>query len=440
MQIAVFGLGYVGTVAAACLARDGHEVIGVDPNRTKVDLINDGRSPIIEANVEELVSQAVSEGRLRSMEDADEAVRLAELSLVCVGTPSRSNGSLDTSFVERVCSEIGAGLRAGTGGSRHTVAIRSTLLPGTMRTVVVPALEEASGLRAGKGFGLCNNPEFLREGTAVYDYDHPPKTVIGEIDGESGERLMSLYSHLDAPLIRVSVDEAEMVKYVDNVWHALKICFANEIGNVAKDAGLDGGRIMEIFCEDTKLNISDAYLKPGFAFGGSCLPKDVRAFTHHARQRDLHTPLLESILPSNHGQVENALRMIMSGGAKRIGFLGFSFKAGTDDLRESPVVELIERLLGKGYELGLYDRNVRIASLVGANKDYILNHIPHIAKLMTDDLDGLIAASDLIVIGNNDPEFGAALARSNGDGRIIDLSGVGRPLAGQHGGYEGICW
>lgn len=440
MQIAVFGLGYVGTVAAACLARDGHDVIGVDPNRTKVGLINSGNSPIIEADVGELVSRAVAERRLRAMDDAAEAVRACELSLVCVGTPSRTNGSLDTSFVERVCSEIGAGLRGAERKRRHTVVIRSTLLPGTARNVVIPALEEASGLRAGEGFSLCNNPEFLREGTAVYDYDNPPKTVIGETDGEGGDKLMSLYSHLEAPLIRVSVDEAEMVKYVDNVWHALKICFANEVGKVAKDAGLDGGTIMDIFCQDTKLNISGAYLKPGFAFGGSCLPKDVRAFTHHARLHDLHIPLLDSILPSNRAQVDNALGMIMSGDARRIGLLGFSFKAGTDDLRESPVVELIERLIGKGYDLSLYDRNVRIASLVGANREYILNHIPHIARLMTDDLDELIKSSELIVIGNNDPEFEPALARAGGACSIIDLAGIGRPLAETHPGYEGICW
>ena len=440
MRIAVFGLGYVGTVASACLARDGHQVLGVDPNPTKVELINSGKSPIIERDIEGLISGAVANGKLRASSDAADAVHQSDLSLVCVGTPSRSNGSLDTSFVEKVCGEIGAALRTMEPGRRHTVVIRSTLLPGSMRNIVLPTLQKASGLKAGSDFGLCNNPEFLREGTAVYDYDNPPKTVIGEIDSESGDMLMTLYAHLDAPVIRASVDEAEMVKYVDNVWHALKICFANEIGNIARRADLDGTRIMEIFCQDTKLNISAAYLKPGFAFGGSCLPKDVRALTHHARSSDTAIPLLDSILASNRNQVDVAFELVAARKPKKIGVLGFSFKAGTDDLRESPTVELIERLIGKGYDLRLYDRNVHIASLFGANRDYILNHIPHIAKLMTDDLDDLVSFADTVVIGNNDPAFLEILKGSDSAKHIVDLAGAGTELASTHPNYQGICW
>ncbi len=438
MKISVFGLGYVGTVAAACLARDGHYVVGVDPNGTKVDLINSGRSPIIEADIDRLIADGVKSGRLSATKSADYGIGRTELSLVCVGTPSQANGSLDTRYVSRVCTEIGAELPRLK--RRHTVVIRSTLLPGSMRDIVVPALETSSGLSAGTDFGLCNNPEFLREGTAVYDYDHPPKTVIGEIDKASGDQLMSLYEHLVAPVIRTTVDAAEMVKYVDNVWHALKICFANEIGNIAKDAGLNGTQIMEMFCKDEKLNISKAYLKPGFAFGGSCLPKDVRALTYRARSADISVPLLETIIESNEAQIAKALRMILAKKVRRIGVLGFSFKAGTDDLRESPVVDLIESLIGKGFDLKLYDKNVRIASLVGANKDYILNHVPHIARLMTDTIDDLLAHGELVIVGNNDPAFLAALQASDPARPIIDIAGVCHPLSATHANYEGICW
>jgi GDP-mannose 6-dehydrogenase len=296
MRIAVFGLGYVGTVAAACLARDGHTVTGVDPNTTKVDLINGGKSPIIESDIGELIDSAVSSGRLSATADAGRAVSQCELSLVCVGTPSRANGSLDTKYVQAVCREIGAAIYKKGKGSRHTVAIRSTLLPGTMRGIVIPSLESSSHMKAGGDFGLCHNPEFLREGSAVYDYDNPPKTVIGQIDSASGDALIEIYKSIEAPAFRTSLGEAEMVKYVDNVWHALKICFANEIGNISKEAGLNSCRIMEIFCQDVKLNISSAYLRPGFAFGGSCLPKDVRALTYHARSRDVTVPVLDAIM------------------------------------------------------------------------------------------------------------------------------------------------
>ncbi len=437
MRISIFGLGYVGAVSAACLARDGHEVIGVDRAATKVALINAGRSPIIEAGLDALIADAVTSGRLSATTEPEAAVRDTQLSIVCVGTPSASNGSLDLRFVDAVCAEIGAALQGKAG--YHTVVMRSTILPGTMRGLVIPKLEAASGKRAGADFGLCNNPEFLREGTAIHDYDHPPKTVIGAVDERSAEPLRELYGSLPAPLIVTGIEVAELVKYVDNVWHALKVGFANEIGAICKPLGIDSHAVMEIFCRDTKLNISPYYLKPGFAFGGSCLPKDVRALNYEASQLDLKLPIIGSIIDSNRLQIERALELIMAQGRRRIGILGFSFKAGTDDLRESPVVELIERLIGKGYELRLYDRNVNLARLVGANREYILEHIPHIERLMVDSLDELLAHAELVVVGNPDPEFRQVLARRNGGQRVIDLVRI-EPGARSSDRYEGLSW
>lgn len=437
MRISVFGLGYVGTVAAGCLARDGHEVVGVDPNQTKVDLVNRGQSPIIEAEIAEILADASAAGRIRATTDVGDAVGSSDMSLICVGTPSRSNGSLDLSYVERVCEEIGTAISA--KGAFHVVAVRSTILPGTMRTVVVPTLEQHSGLVAGTDFGVCNNPEFLREGTAVHDYDHPPKTVIGETDERSGNLLADLYSHLDAPLFRTPIETAEMVKYTDNVFHALKVGFANEIGSVCKELGIDSHVVMDIFCQDRKLNLSPYYLRPGFAFGGSCLPKDVRALSYKARSLDIDAPILNSIMPSNDRQVERGLSMITAHGKKRIGILGFAFKAGTDDLRESPLVQVIETLLGKGYELKLYDRNVSIAALTGANRDYILNHIPHISKLMVDSIDEVLEDAEVLVIGNRSEEFARVVADPPGDAVVVDLVRVSDDTS-RSGEYEGIGW
>ena len=378
MKISIFGMGYVGTVSAGCLAQDGHEVIGVDPVQTKVDLINAGQSPIIEVEIGEMVAAHVKSGRLRATADVAAAIRDTELSFVCVGTPSQANGNLDLKYIRRVCEMIGAAIKA--KAARHTVVIRSTILPGTMRGIVIPVLEEYSGKKAGADFGICNNPEFLREGSAVRDFNAPPKTVIGEFDKASGDILASLYAKLDAPLIRTEIETAEMVKYVDNCWHALKIGFANEIGNLCKSLSIDAHAVMNIFCQDKKLNISPAYLMPGFAFGGSCLPKDLRALNYTAKSHDIQLPILTSVLPSNELQIARGLQMIMQGSGRRVGILGFSFKAGTDDLRESPMIEVIERLLGKGYDLKIFDRNVNLASLVGANRDFILNRIPHICE------------------------------------------------------------
>jgi GDP-mannose 6-dehydrogenase len=437
LKISIFGLGYVGTVSAACLAAEGHQVVGVDPVRTKTELIDQGRSPIIEAEIADIIAATVRAGTLGTTVDAALAIGETDLSFICVGTPSQPNGNLDVRFVRRICEQIGAALKHKS--TRHTVVIRSTILPGTMRKVVIPTLEEFSGKTAGMDFGVCSNPEFLREGTAVKDFRHPPKTVIGELDRVSGDAVAEIYRHLDAPMIRTDLETAEMVKYVDNSWHALKIGFANEIGNVCKSLGIDSHRVMDIFCQDQKLNISPVYLKPGFAFGGSCLPKDLRALSYQAKVHDLQLPILGSILPSNEMQIAHGLQMILDKGHSRVGILGFSFKAGTDDLRESPLVEIIERLLGKGYDLRIYDKNVNVSSLVGANRDFILNRIPHISKLMVGDIAAVLDHAQTLVIGNKDPEFASILERVRKDQTVIDFVRIAEAIRGQ-ANYEGICW
>ena len=437
MNISIFGLGYVGAVTAGCLAREGHTIIGVDANPTKVELINQGQTPIIEKEIGDIIEDAVAQGRLRAVADAAEAVQGSSMSLICVGTPSQMNGRLDLRYVRRVCEEVGAALKSKP--NFHVAVVRSTMLPGTMRQVVIPTLEAHSDKRAGEGFGVCNNPEFLREGTAVYDFFHPPKTVIGETDARAGDLLCEIYAELEAPLIRTDIETAEMVKYTDNVWHALKICFANEIGNICKGVGIDSHKVMDIFCQDRKLNISPTYLKPGFAFGGSCLPKDVRALNYKAARLDLDLPVLKSILPSNTVQVERGLQMIMEQGHKKVGILGMSFKAGTDDLRESPVVEVIERLLGKGYDVRIYDRNVNLAGLVGANRDYILNTIPHISGLMVQSMQEILGHAKVLVIGNGDQEFKSILDLKQPDQVVVDLVRIGEKPE-QERGYHGICW
>ena len=437
MKISIFGMGYVGTVSAGCLAMEGHEVIGVDPVRTKVDLINAGQCPIIEEDIGEIIAAMVKSGRLRATQDQDEAIRQTELSFVCVGTPSQSNGNLDLTYIRRVCELIGRALK--NKSTRHTVVIRSTILPGTMLGIVIPTLEECSGKKAGADFGVCNNPEFLREGSAVKDFNAPPKTVIGQVDRESGDMLASLYSKLDAPFIRTDLETAEMVKYVDNSWHALKIGFANEIGNLCKAFSIDSHEVMKIFCQDKKLNISAAYLTPGFAFCGSCLPKDLRALGYKAKTHDLNLPIMNAILPSNELQVAKGLKLITEKGARKVGILGFSFKAGTDDLRESPMIEVIEHLIGKGYDLRIFDRNVNLASLVGANRDFILNRIPHISRLMVNGIDAVLNHAQTIVIGNKDPEFAGILERLAPGQHLVDFVRITNRRS-ENGKYDGICW
>jgi len=436
LKVSIFGLGYVGAVSSGCLANDGHDVLGVDPVQTKVDLINRGQSPIIEAEIGEIIQATTRSGKLRAITDSNEGIRDTELSFVCVGTPSQANGNLDLRHVRRVCEQIGLALKV--KAARHTIVIRSTILPGTMRNIVIPTLEEFSGKKAGIDFGVCHNPEFLREGSSVKDFNAPPTTVIGELDSASGDMLVTLFGKLDAPLIRTSLETAEMIKYVNNCWHAVKIGFANEVGSVCKSLNIDSHEVMKIFCQDKKLNISTAYLMPGFAFGGSCLPKDLRALSYQAKLHDLELPILGSVLPSNEIQVTRGIRLITEKGNKRIGILGFSFKEGTDDLRESPVIELIERLIGKGYDLRLYDKNVSLSRLVGANRDFILNHIPHISRLMVDDIDTVLGHAQTIVIGNKDPDFRSVPQRLRDDQVLVDLARISENRS--NGKYEGISW
>jgi len=442
VKIAIFGLGYVGVVSAACLARDGHQVFGVDPNAVKTDLIRQGQTPIIEHGLADLVKSVVECGRLQAGDDVAAAVTQASLLLICVGTPGHDNGSLDLSHVRRVCEQIGSVLRTTT--EYKVVVTRSTMLPGSMESVVIPTLEEASGKAAGADFGVCINPEFLREGSAIHDYDHPPKTVVGATDDRAAAPLAELYSHLKAPMLVTDLRTAEMVKYADNSWHALKVAFANEMGRLCKAMNVDSRKLMQLFCEDRKLNISDTYLRPGFAFGGSCLPKDVRAVTYQGRLLDVDTPILSAILPSNRVHIDHALSLVLASKMKRIGLMGLSFKEGTDDLRESPIVTLAERLIGKGYSLSIYDRNVKLASLVGANRDYILNHIPHIGRLLVSNPEALFEQSDVIVMATAERDFGD-IVRRQGQGKIvIDLVGSWGLASNSNtqdpGRYEGIAW
>ena len=442
MKIAVFGLGYVGVVSAACLVRDGHEVLGVDPNAVKVGFLRQGKSPIVEPGLDELIAAATAAGRLTAGSDTVAAVAQCDVLMVCVGTPGQPNGSLDLSYVRRVVQQIGAQLAEAT--AYKVVVIRSTLLPGSMQSVVIPILEEASRRKAGREFGVCINPEFLREGSAIYDYDHPPKTVIGASDERAAATVRELYTALSAPLLLTDLRTAEMVKYIDNSWHALKVTFANEVGRLCKAMGVDARLAMRLFCMDTKLNISGAYLRPGFAFGGSCLPKDVRALTYQGRLLDVDTPVLSSILASNQLHIAHALAMVRATGRRRVGLLGLSFKEGTDDLRESPIVTLAEQLIGKGYELSVYDRNVRLASLVGANREYILNHIPHIGRLMVDRPEQLLEQSDVVVVACADREFVPLLEKLPAGKSVIDLVGAWSATESAHRpdmeAYDGIAW
>ena len=438
MKVSVFGLGYVGSVSAASFAADGHTVIGVDVNADKVASLNEGRSPIVEKGLDELIQASAANGSLRATTSTDEAVQATDVSLLCVGTPSRKNGSLDLSYLERVCEQIGAALK--NKSDYHVVVVRSTVLPGTTHERVIPTLEKASGKKYGTGFGVTVNPEFLREGTAIQDFRHPPLTLVGHNYKSDAAPTEALYAKVEAPLVNTSIRTAEMMKYASNTWHALKVCFANEIGNLCKRLQIDSHEVMDIFCRDEKLNLSSYYLKPGFAFGGSCLPKDVRALQYRAKEVDLEMPVIESILGSNQLQIQHAVDQVMDSGKKRIGLLGFSFKAGTDDLRESPIVRLAEVLLGKGYELRIYDRNVSIARLVGANKEYINKQIPHLSALLCDTIDEVLDQSDVIVVGNAAPEFSEALKRTRPDHLIVDLVRVKTDRADIPGQYQGICW
>jgi GDP-mannose 6-dehydrogenase len=433
MRISVFGLGYVGAVSAACLAADGHTVVGVDTNPLKVDLLNQGRSPVVEAGLAELVAAGVDSGRLRATTDCVEAVAGTDVAFVCVGTPSRANGSLELAHLRQVVEDIGQVLR------RHqapfVVVVRSTVLPGTTRQVVLPTLERL----AGRAVPACVHPEFLREGSAIRDYREPSKVVVGALDDGVRDLVTAIAARPGAPLVHTDLELAEMAKYTDNAWHALKVAFANEIGSLARAQGLDGQQVMKVLCADRKLNLSPAYLRPGFAFGGSCLPKDVRALRHQGRTLDLDLPVLNAILPSNQQQLERAFQLVVAADARQVGVLGLAFKAGTDDLRESPMVELVERLIGKGYDVRVYDRNVQLAKLVGANKSYILEQIPHIAELLLASIDEVVDHARTLVIGNDDAAFRAVAADPPPGRRVVDLVGV-VPRRSGGDGYDGICW
>jgi GDP-mannose 6-dehydrogenase len=438
MRISIFGMGYVGCVSGACFAEMGHTVLGVEPNPVKVDLINSGKSPIIEKDLDTLLLKVVQNGSFRATADWQQAIKDSDLAIICVGTPSRPNGGIDLRFVERVCEQIGAALAERS--TRFTVVIRSTVMPGTLHGLVLPALEKASGKKAGKDFGLCMHPEFLREGTSIYDFYHPPKTVIGEIDKASGDALAGLYEGVEGPMIRTTLNVAEMVKYADNCFHGLKVAFANEIGNVCKEAGIDSHKVMEIFCQDTKLNLSPYYLKPGFAFGGSCLPKDLKAMIYEARHLEVEVPVLSAVLESNQRQIQKLINKLSAYKGRSLGFLGLSFKGGTDDLRSSPIVEVIESMLGKGYGITIHDRHVSLAKLMGANKEYIEKEIPHLSRLMCATAQELVEKCDVVVVNHRDETFKQALQHAKPGQVIIDLVRIADANQWDGCEYYGICW
>ena len=439
MKISIFGLGYVGAVSMACLARDGHEVVGVDLDPLKLELIRSGRSPIVEEGIQELTAEVVKSGRVRVTDDVAEAVRSTDLSFICVGTPSSANGSQDLSAVRRVSEQIGAALKGKTG--YHTVVMRSTIQPGSMTTVVQAGLEAESGKKANVDFGLGFQPEFLREGTSIKDYDSPPFTVIGTEDERAADVLREVFGHLKCEFIVTSIGVAEMLKYACNAFHAVKITFANEIGRLARSVGVDGRSVMDLVCKDTRLNISPVYMKPGFAFGGSCLPKDLRALTYVGKQNDVTTPMLGNVMGSNRAHVDHALDLVMQSGKRRIGMIGLSFKAGTDDLRESPLVTVAERLIGKGYDLRIYDPEVNLSRLLGANKRYIEHSIPHIGSLMVSECRAAVDHADVLIVGLGSGALKREIARLvRPEQVIVDLVGLDSDDRRRTPSVLGVCW
>jgi GDP-mannose 6-dehydrogenase len=419
MNVSVFGLGYVGCVTSACLARAGHRVIGVDVNRDKVEIVNAGASPIVEPGLGELLAEMVAAGRLRATASTDDAVASTDLALICVGTPGRGNGQLDTSAVERVGEEIGRALRT---RPRYTVVLRSTVLPGTVEQCLVPALGRGAGRAVDGWLDIAVNPEFMREGSSLRDFAHPPLTLVGAEDERVADQLRELYASVDAPFVRTSLRSAEMAKYVSNAFHALKICFANEIGDLCAALGADAHEVMRVFLMDRKLNVSEAYLRPGFAFGGSCLPKDVRALLYAGRSVDQSPALLSAILPANDAQIRRGIEAVLETRRRRVGVVGLAFKAGTDDLRESPMVALVETLIGKGCDVRILDASVAIARLVGANRRFIEEEIPHISALMCGDVKALVDHADVLVIGDAGELASRVLAAARPDQDIIDLT------------------
>lgn len=437
MNISVYGLGYVGCVSAACLAHLGHNVTGVDVSEEKVTQVNKGKSPLVEAGLDDMIRSLVAAGRLRATTDSDEAIRNTEISLICVGTPSNGNGSLKLDYIQSVCRDIGASLAR--IDRYHTIVVRSTVLPETSEAKLIPLIEQQSGRKSGTDFGYAVNPEFLRESSAIQDFFHPSQIVVGALDERTMSEVERLHVGLKAPIVSTTIKSAEMIKYVCNAFHALKIVFANEIGNVCKSLGSDGREIMEIFCRDRQLNISPAYLKPGFGFGGSCLPKDMRALLHAAKQRDIECPLLQAVLDSNQQQIQRGIDLVEHTGRKKIGVLGLSFKAGTDDIRESAAVPLVETLVGRGYEVCVFDRDVRLENLVGGNKRFVERELPHIALLMRDCVEDVVAQSEVVVLTNGHGEYRAAHKLMRDGQVLIDLVGIPHD-GGTAGSYQGICW
>jgi GDP-mannose 6-dehydrogenase len=439
LSVSIFGLGYVGSVSAACFASLGHKVVGVDVSRNKVEMLDSGRSPIIEARMNELVGEANRACRLHATADSTAAVLGSDISFICVGTPSLRNGKLDLSHIEKVAGEIGAALRQ--KNSHHLVVLRSTVLPGTTESVLLPILERESGKQAGTDFTVCYNPEFMREGSAVADFLEPPYTILGSQNPKHIEPLRELYKNTPGKLFETSIKVAEMAKYLSNAYHAVKVTFANEVGTLAKYLGVDAEAVTEIFTSDTRLNISPAYLSPGFAFGGSCLPKDVRALTYRAKELDLRLPLLESLLLSNAEHIDRAVEAVLRTGKKKIAQLGLSFKAGTDDLRESPQVQLIKRLIGEGYEVRIWDKDVSLGRLAGSNRQYIEEVIPHIGSLLTGDLAEALKNAEVVIIGNKSADREVLATHLRPDQIVIDLVNLNKSCRPNRGAaYEGICW
>ncbi len=419
MFVSIFGLGYVGSVMTACLADRGHHVVGVDVNETKMEMLSSGRTPIVEPGMEALVASGFKNGLISTTPDIEKAVRETEVSFICVGTPSRSNGSLDLAHVEHVCQQIGAALRKKS--VMHTVVCRSTMLPGTTKDLIIPALEKASGKVAQKDFYVCVNPEFLREGSAVADFANPSMTVIGAESETHAAAVVKIYDGVPGKTFVISIPSAELVKYACNVFHAVKVAFANEIGTIGRNLGVDVDTVADVFCADTKLNVSAAYLRPGFAFGGSCLPKDVRALAYRAKELDIDLPLVQSLLPSNEEHVHRAMEEILACGSNKIGLLGLSFKANTDDLRESPYVAIVKRLIGEGSDVRVWDPNVCLGVLLGSNRQFIEKTIPHIGKLLTDSLDEVLAFADTVVLATSSLKADAIRARLRPGQKLVNL-------------------
>jgi GDP-mannose 6-dehydrogenase len=438
-SISVFGLGYVGSVSAACFVHRGHRVMGVDVSPAKVEILASGRSPIIEARMSELVAEGHAAGRLGATRDAAKAVRDSEISFVCVGTPSLRSGKLDLSHIEKVAGEIGEALRDKKG--HHVVVLRSTVLPGTTESTLIPILEKTSGRRHGNEFSVCYNPEFMREGSAVADFLQPPYTILGALDVQHLAPLLDVYNDLPGPTFETSIPVAEMVKYVSNVYHAVKVGFANEIGTLCKNLGVDTQKVTEIFTSDHKLNISPAYLFPGFAFGGSCLPKDLRAITYRAKELDLSLPLLEALTASNVEHVNRAVEAVLQTNRRKVAMLGLSFKAGTDDLRESPQVQLIKRLLGEGCQVKVWDKDVSLGRLAGSNRQYIDEVIPHIGSLLSADLEEVVRSGEVVIVGTKAVDKSQLSGCLDPSQIVIDLVNLDRSRRPDGvAGYEGICW